>query len=209
MKKATFGKVTLLACLIVAIIIPIHAGVLTEKDRVIQQPDFSTQTVNVGAVYAPIDALAFAMLENEQTYQINDSTFFWTGLYYMLSFYGQMDSRAEQTDEKLILLSEIVHDYANSLYFGFEALPALPDELSAFITYDLDSDCFILQRGDIAQSELFIDYFQVDAQGDAVARGFIKSPVNGKVMCTFEATLFADDSMFEFTIGNMVLTPCK
>ena len=44
----------------------------------------------------------------------------------MLSLYGQMDARAELTDDMLILPAETAADYASALFPDFQGLPPLP-----------------------------------------------------------------------------------
>ena len=82
------------------------------------------------AMYPAVHSLVLAMTENDLEYAPEDSEFLWTSLYYMLSLYGQMDERAELTDDTLILPSEMVRDYAAALYPQVEQLPGIPSPIS-------------------------------------------------------------------------------
>lgn len=55
------------------------------------------------AMVAPVNALVMCMVEQGLAYNDQDDVFLWNSLYYMLSLCGQMDERAELTDDMLIL----------------------------------------------------------------------------------------------------------
>ena len=83
------------------------------------------ETDAIQSVTPPIHALVLCMVENDLEYS-KIRLFTWKSLYYMLSLYGQMDARAELTDDMLILPAETAADYASALFPDFQGLPPLP-----------------------------------------------------------------------------------
>ena len=88
--------------------------------------DVPAQSGTMDAMVAPVNALVMCMVEQGLAYNDQDDVFLWNSLYYMLSLCGQMDERAELTDDMLILPAETVADYAGALFSNFDGLPALP-----------------------------------------------------------------------------------
>ena len=91
--------------------------------------DVPAQSGTMDAMVAPVNALVMCMVEQGLAYNDQDDVFLWNSLYYMLSLCGQMDERAELTDDMLILPAETVADYAGALFSNFDGLPALPREM--------------------------------------------------------------------------------
>lgn len=102
---------------------------------------------HMDAMVAPVNALVMCMVEQGLAYNDQDDVFLWNSLYYMLSLCGQMDERAELTDDMLILPAETVADYAGALFSNFDGLPALPREMNGRVSYDWQNDTFRLARG--------------------------------------------------------------
>ena len=94
----------------------------------------SAQSDAAQSMYPAIHALVMAMTENHLDYDPEDPEFLWTSLYYMLSLYGQMDERAELTDDTLILPGEVVQDYASALYPDVSTLREIPSPISERIS---------------------------------------------------------------------------
>ena len=110
--------------------------------------DVPAQSGTMDAMVAPVNALVMCMVEQGLAYNDQDDVFLWNSLYYMLSLCGQMDERAELTDDMLILPAETVADYAGALFSNFDGLPALPREMTGRVSYDWQNDTFRLARGD-------------------------------------------------------------
>ena len=66
----------------------------------------------------PVHALVLSMWEHDLAYDIGSAPFVWNALYYALSLYGEMDDRAQRTEEALLLPSEAVNDFARALFSG-------------------------------------------------------------------------------------------
>ena len=98
--------------------------------------DVPAQSGTMDAMVAPVNALVMCMVEQGLAYNDQDDVFLWNSLYYMLSLCGQMDERAELTDDMLILPAETVADYAGALFSNFDGLPALPREMNGRVSYD-------------------------------------------------------------------------
>ncbi len=157
----------------------------------------------VDAITPPVSALVLCMLEMGLDYDQSDDSFYWSGLYYMLSLYGQMDSRAQFTDDTLILPAEAVADYAAALYAEFDGLPALPDEMAERIVL-VDGE-YYLARGDAGQLTCDITSTASQADGTVLASGSMVSAVDGSAVCTFTVKLQPNNSMFGYAISDAVV----
>ena len=96
------------------------------------------ETDALQSVTPPIHALVLCMAENDLEYSKSD-LFTWKCLYYMLSLYGQMDTRAELTDDTLILPAETAADYACALFPNFQGLPKVPTALAGHVAYGMST----------------------------------------------------------------------
>lgn len=165
--------------------------------------DVPAESSSMDAMVPPINALVLCMLEQRLTYDEDSSEFFWNSLYYMISLYGQMDTRAEMTDDTLILLSEVVQDYAAALFTNFSGLPALPEELSDRIDYDPVADCYLLARGDAGLSETRLDRAEKQPDGTLQVSGALIALEDESQICRFRAVLSANNSMFGYSICGL------
>lgn len=154
---------------------------------------------------APINALVMCMAERDLDYNADSAVFQWNALYYMLSLYGWMDSRAQFTDDTLTLPAETVRDYAEALFPAEDGLPALPAELEGRVRYDAGKDCYLLARGDEGLSETVFDDTERLPGGLTRITGAMLALEDGSVLYPFRATLRANDSMFGFTICALEL----
>lgn len=161
------------------------------------------QSAAMDSMIPPVNAMVLSMLEHDLAYDENSDVFVWNSLYYMISLYGQMDSRAELTDDSLILPSETVCDYAAALFTNYSGLPALPAALSDFVTYNADSDSYVLARGDAGLSETRIDAVTDLGGGVSQVSGALVALEDNSVLCRFTATLTANDSMFGCSISGL------
>ena len=153
----------LLASLTILTILALPLGSAASAEQQTPPADLSVEEVhgNIPAqadaaqtMYPAVHSLVLAMTENDLEYAPEDSEFLWTSLYYMLSLYGQMDERAEFTDDTLILPSEMVRDYAAALYPQVEQLPGIPSPISQRIRYQASDDSYHLARGDEGLAEV-------------------------------------------------------
>ncbi len=151
----------------------------------------------------PVNALVLCMLEHDLEYDENSDVFLWNSLYYMISLYGQMDDRAELTDESLILPSETVADYAAALFTNYKGLPELPVQLWDFVTYDSQNDSYVLARGDAGLSETVIETVTDLNDGTSQVTGALVALEDNSVLCRFTATLTANNSMFGYSISDL------
>lgn len=207
-------KLILTLTLVSLLVFPLGAAALTESQQQ-DLPSVSTEEVhgnvpaqsNAAQAMAPaIHALVLSMTENNLDYDPSDSEFLWTSLYYMLSLYGQMDERAEFTDDTMILPSEMVRDYAAALYPDVAQLPDIPSPISQRITYSAADDSYRLARGDEALIQVSVDDSQTLADGQVVLSGRMTALDDGSTLVFFQANLSPRDTMFGFIIENLILS---
>ena len=151
----------------------------------------------------PVNALVLSMLEHDLAYDESSDVFLWNSVYYMISLYGQMDSRAELTDDQLILPSETVADYAAALFSNYSGLPALPEQMKDRVTYNAANDTYSLARGDAGLSETQILQMTRLGNGAVEVFGAVISLADESTMCTFTATLHVNNSMFGYSIAGL------
>ena len=207
-------KLILSLAIVSLLIFPLGAAALAESQQD-SLPTVTTEEVhgnvpaqtNAAQAMTPaIHALVLAMAENHLDYAPEDSEFFWTSLYYMLSLYGSMDERAEFTDDTMILPSEMVRDYAAALYPDVAQLPDIPAPISQRIAYFVSDDCYRLARGDEALIQVTVDDSQPQANGQVVLSGRMTALEDGSTLYTFQATLSPRDTMFGFLIDSMTIS---
>lgn len=158
------------------------------------------------AMHPAVHALVLAMTENDLDYDPSDSQFLWTSLYYMLSLYGQLDERAEFTDDTLILPSEVVQDFAAALYPDVSGLPAIPAPISERISYHAGDDTYRLARGDEGLAEVVIRSTRQASGGGLTMEGALASLEDGSTLRSFRVALLPRDSMFGYQITNLTFT---
>lgn len=202
-------KKLILSLAIVSLLVVPFANVALADTQ--QEPAVSTQEVHgnvpaqMGAAEAmtpAVHALVLAMAENHLTYDPQDSQFFWTSLYYMLSLYGQMDERAEFTDEIMTLPAEMVRDYAAALYPDVVQLPEIPQPIAQRISYNAASDCYELARGDEGLSQINVS----QGSDPNTLTGTMTSLEDGSVLLSFEVQVSPRDSMFGYIISNLTIS---
>ena len=158
------------------------------------------------AMVPPIHALLLAMLDNDLTaYDADNPAFYWNSLYLMLSLYGNLDERAQVTDDTISIPSETVRDYAAALFPGFSGLPELPDSLSERISYRASDDTYLLARGDDGLSQLQVLDSTTLSDGRILVFGALVYLEDGSTILSFEATLARQDSMFGYTVTDLVI----
>ena len=165
--------------------------------------DVPAESTAMDAMVPPINALVLCMLEQDLVYDEDSDVFLWNSLYYMVSLYGQMDTRAELTDDTLILPSETMRDYAAALFTNYAGLPALPAHLKDRVRYDAAQDCYYLARGDAGLSETRVDQANRLPGGLLQVSGALIALEDESELCRFHAVLSANDSMFGYSISDL------
>lgn len=161
------------------------------------------QISEVDSMVPPVNAMVMCMLEQGLDYDETNPVFLWNSLYYMTGLCGEMDSRAEFTDEMMILPAETVEDYAAALFADYHGLPELPRDLEERVSYDPQQDCYHLARGDAGLSALVIEEVQTWENGGLEVTGTLVSLENGSVLCRFTADLQENNLMFGYAIADM------
>lgn len=152
-----------------------------------------------------IHALVLTMVENDLAYDGESDLFFWTGMYYMLSLYGQRDDRARLTDDMLILPSETVRDYAAALFPHRQELPELPGALQDRITYRADDDTYSLARGDEGLAEIRLASSQPRGDGVREIAGELIYLEDESPLASFRVELVPQGGMLGYAISDLVL----
>ena len=165
--------------------------------------DVPAQSGTMDAMVAPVNALVMCMVEQGLAYNDQDDVFLWNSLYYMLSLCGQMDERAELTDDMLILPAETVADYAGALFSNFDGLPALPREMNGRVSYDWQNDTFRLARGDAGLTETRLGEITELGGGRVQVAGALVSLEDESVLCSFTVDLVRNNSMFGYAISGL------
>ena len=165
--------------------------------------DVPAESGAMDGMVPPINALVLCMLEQGLTYDEDSDVFLWNSLYYMISLYGQMDSRAELTDDTLILPTETVEDYAAALFTNYHGLPALPNQLRDRVSFDWQTDSYRLARGDAGLSETRIEQVEKLSSGKLQVTGALVALEDESDLCRFTAVLSANDSMFGYSISGL------
>lgn len=165
--------------------------------------DVPAQSGTMDAMVAPVNALVMCMVEQGLAYNDQDDVFLWNSLYYMLSLCGQMDERAELTDDTLILPSEMVRDYAAALYPQVEQLPGIPAPISQRIRYQASDDSYHLARGDEGLAEVVLQTPITLASGAVILTGQLNALEDGSLLRDFQVTLSPRDSMFGYVITDL------
>ena len=157
------------------------------------------------SMYPAVHALVLAMTENHLDYDPEDPEFLWTSLYYMLSLYGQMDQRAELTDESLLLPGEVIQDYAAALYPDVSSLPEIPSSISSRIA-QAGNGVYRLARGDEGLSQVTVEPSIHLRDGTVVLNGALKSLEDGSTLRKFQVTLLPRDCMFGYIITDLTFS---
>ncbi len=161
------------------------------------------ESAELEGMIPPVNALVMSMLEHGLPYDESSDVFLWNSVYYMISLYGQMDSRAQLTDDRLILPGETVADYAAALFFNYSGLPELPEQMKDRVTYNAAMDTYSLARGDAGLSETQILQIRYMANGGVEVFGAVISLADEQIMCTFTADLYPNNSMFGYSIAGL------
>ncbi len=157
------------------------------------------------AAVPPVDSLVMCMLERGYSYRPNSDDFFWASLYYMLGIYGSEDTRAVVEDDTIAFPSEVVSDYAASLFTQYSGLPEIPASLRESIDYDAATDSYVIARGDAGLSETVLGEGTPCGENSFLVPGQIVSLEDGSVICEFEVILTEGEHMFPYTVTDLLI----
>ncbi len=212
--KKTLISLIIAASLLCAVGVPAYADHTEELQNeavAVQVEEFipgsvPAESYDMEGMIPPVNALVLCMLEHDLDYDEDDDAFLWNSVYYMISLYGQMDSRAELTDGELILPAETVEDYAASLFTNYVTLPELPEALNDRVIYDEENDTYRLARGDVGLSEIRIDKVERLPGAKSQVIGTLAALEDESSICAFTAVLMANDSMFGYSISGLTIS---
>lgn len=208
-------KKTLLTAMLAALLVfPLEGIAQAEtveaslpETEISQQVEFNpgevpAETAALDSVTPAIHGVVLAMLNHETDHlSLADPTLGWESLYNMLSLYGQMDDRAEYSEEELTLPSEIVMDFSAALAVELGELPA---DLADRMVYEADTDCYHLVCGDAGLAQIQLDS-PTTADGALEVTGTLVYLVDGSDLARFQATLVPTDSLFGYTLTALEL----
>lgn len=177
-----------------------------EQDMIFPAGSVPADSALLDGIQLPIHALVLSMTEHEENYDIQSPDFVWDGLYYALSMYGQADDRAQLTQDALLLPSESVHDFSRALFARLEVLPAIPAQLTDFISYESTTDTYRLSLGDFAQTQPQLGEPTPQSDGSFILDGTLTALEDGSPLCSFRVTLLENDTMFGFSILDVSLS---
>lgn len=97
----------------------------------------------------PVDSLIRCMIENNMEYEPRNPVFFWKAIFYFASGYGEGEELTEVYDNEIKISRQKVQEYATVLFYDYDDLMEIPEEVSNFVTYDESYDAYIFKRGDV------------------------------------------------------------
>lgn len=157
------------------------------------------------AMSPTLHGVVLALLNQGQTsFDPNCSVTGWEALYNMLALYGQMDDRADCSDDAMFLPSEIVMDFAGALASDAPLPEDLPAELADRMVYDAENDGYRLACGDDGLAQICLD--SAADLGDTVeVTGALVYLVDNRDLATFRAVLAEEDNLFGYTLVSLEL----
>lgn len=156
------------------------------------------------AVSPAMHGMLLAMLNHDvETFDRTDSVLVWEALYNMLSMYGQLDERAEYRVEDLMIPAETLYDFAAVLLPDLSQLGQLPQELQDRMTYDPNTDSYLVVCGSDALVDMQVESTRLP-NGQLLLTGAMVY-VDDTPLASFEAVLESTDSMFGYRLVSMEL----
>ena len=164
--------------------------------------DVPAETGPLDSMTPAIHGVVLAILNHDtEHFASADSVLGWEAAYNMLSLYGQMDDRAEYTEEELVLPAEIVMDFSAALAVDLNELPM---DLSDRMVYENDSDCYRLVCGEPGLAQIQLCSAVTTYEGLDVT-GALTYLVDGTDLAQFRATLVPADNLFGYTLIDLIL----
>lgn len=215
-------KLILSTLVLTALLLPMTSGVMAEEEpsslippavelfdpgpaEAFRPGSVPADSSLTDAIRLPVTALAQTMLETGLSYESANDTFVWNTLYYALSIFGQLDDRAQLTDQALLFPSETAQDYLRALFRDRTLLPPVPVPLQDAVRYDPLTDLYCLSLGDLGLTQLSLSAPTPAQDGLVMVEGTLTSPDADEPLCTIRVLLEANDSMFGFSIVNAKL----
>lgn len=209
-------KILMAALLTALLVLPMEGVVLAQTPEAIPSPPEATQELDYAPGTAPaetgaLDSIApalhgvvLAMLHQEEgSFAQAGPVARWEALYNTLSLYGQMDDRADCSEEELVLPAETVADFSAALA-DFSELGELPEELADRMVYDSAQDSYRLTCGDDGLAQVRMDGVYT-ADGGLEVTGTLVYLVDGSDLAAFRATLQPQDNLFGYAVTDMEL----
>jgi len=205
-------KKLLLTALIAAMMaLPLGTVALADDETPIEPPVVNEEYVpgeapaetSVHFMAPTLHAVLLAMENRDLTsFTADDPSLSWEMLYNLLSMYGQMDDRSVYDGEMLVLPSETAMDYSAALFPAPLTSDTLPGELSDRITYNADTDEYLLYCGSDALSEVVITNTR-DLGGMMAVSGKLMFLAEETELAAFTATLAVADNLFGYTLVSL------
>lgn len=170
------------------------------------QPDYITGCVPaessmVQALAPTVHAIVLAMNNQDVGhYTPEDLSISWEALYNLLSMYGQMDERSEYVDNMLVLPAETVSDFSCALMGTGVSPEDIPESLMDRMTYDSDTDRYILVCGSDSLSQV-----QFKDSGEADIYGSLIYLVDGSPLSSFRVSAQQADNLLGYRILELEL----
>ena len=156
------------------------------------------------AFMAPALHAVLLAMENQDltSFTTGDDDLSWEMLYNLLSMYGQLDDRSVYDGEILVLPSETVMDYGSALFSAPPAIETLPEALSDRMTYNAETDEYLLYCGSDALSEVVITNTR-KLDGKLAVSGKLMFLAEEMELASFTATLAGADNLFGYTLVGL------
>lgn len=167
------------------------------------EPEMESTQTAWDAMEAPLTALIMAMVERDLLY--DQEEFVWTSLYYMIGIDQSMDFRVIDQEDSILVPVEMVQDCAFALFGTGENLPAIPESMREFVSYDQENFAYALAKGDASWTSCVLLDCQED-QGKVRLEAVYLDTDDETVICQFTALLQQGQGMFGYHIVDMQIT---
>lgn len=208
-------KKFLLTAMIASMLILPAEGVLLSDPAVpeadvSQAMEFVPGTVPAGldaveSMTPAIHAVVLSMVNQGQTFFNGGADLNWEIFYNMFSLYGQLDVRVSQENGYLVLPVESIMDFVTALGPSLDDLGPLPEELSDRMTYDPETDSYLVACGGNDLASLQLISCDTLADGTLDVTGSMVYQVDGSDLLQFRVKLQPQENMFGYTIDSLEL----
>ncbi len=156
-----------------------------------KQEEIPSDETVVASMKDPIDSLARCMVENQTEYAPDDPEFFWTALYYFAGAYSSGHEGVELLADtyQLKVPTSVMEEYAIALFSDYKGLPDLPDALQGNVSYDAESDAYLLYEGDIGLSETRLSNIEPTEDGYTLTAELWGTDGEEALIAAFDVTL--------------------
>lgn len=158
------------------------------------------------AMSPALHAAVLAMMNQDaDRFDPSDSSLAWESLYNLLSLYGQLDNRVEESGGVLLLPEETAWDYAAALGLASDGMGTLPAGVPDRLSYDSASQCYRVTAGEDSLSQLQVRQTERTAGGLRLTGALVFLPEN-RDLVHFQAELRPRDNLFGWSLAGMALT---